>query len=159
MKKIELAYLAGVVDSDGSISIAVDTWRVRKYGRSPAFQEIVAIGQCDEQAVNLAHELFGGSLRTEKPRGENRRPMHLWTVTNRNAIVSIAALMPYLRIKRRQAEIVVALRAIKNRGRKANTDLTAPKVRRIKPAVIAEMNELVTQVRSLNDSRRPLALG
>ena len=82
MKKIELAYLAGIMDSDGSFSIGIDTWRQRKLGINPAYQEILVIGQCDPQAINLAKELFGGAVRQEKSRGDLRRRMFYWQATN-----------------------------------------------------------------------------
>ena len=158
MKKINLAYLAGVLDSDGSFSIAVDTWRVRNLGGNPSFQEIIAIGQCDQQALDLAYELFGGGRRSQKPRGPNRRTMFYWQVTNKKAIAVVRALLPFLRIKRRQAEVLLKLRTIKDRGRKANTQCTAPRIRRTRPEVIKEMNALAVKVRQLNDSRFPLPL-
>lgn len=158
MNEIEYAYLAGVLDSDGSFSIAIDTWRQRHLGRNPAYQEIVAIGQCDPQAIQLAKELFGGSVRAEKARAENRRPMFYWQATNKIAVECVRALLPYLRIKRRQAELILALRAIKDRGREENSELTRPRVRTTKPAVLAEMAVLAVAIRQLNDSRFPLAL-
>lgn len=159
MKKIELAYLAGVMDSDGSFSIAIDTWRQRKFGQCPAYQEIVAIGQCDKQSMELLQELFGGTIRCQKSSGPNRRPVYYWQASNKVAIIVVRALLPYLRIKRRQAETLLALRKIKDRGRYANTKPSnIPHGRTLKPEVQAEMDKLARQIRSLNDTRFPFAL-
>src|SRR5262245_59786166 len=156
--KIELAYCAGVMDSDGSFSISIDTWRQRKLGRTPAYQELAAIGQCDLQAIELLHELFGGSIRREQSRGVYRRPVNYWQVGNLKAVNAARLMLPYLRIKRRQAELLLALREIKDRGRIANTELVRPKVRVLRASVVAEMDDLARQVRECNDSRRPLSL-
>src|SRR3954452_14900931 len=163
--KLVLSYLAGVIDSDGSITIAVDTWRVRNKGYAPSYSENIAIGQCDPQAINLLKETFGGHIRIEKARGEFRRPVYFWGVTDKNAVLCARALLPYLRIKRRQAELMLRLRKIKDRGREVNTYLEDPPVMRntrwgmrpyrrrfLRPEVQAEYDALVTEVRSLNDT-------
>jgi hypothetical protein len=157
VKKLDLAYLAGVMDSDGSFSIGIDTWRVRTLARSPAYQEITAIAQCEPQAIQLLKELFGGCVSFQKARGPNRRPMLRWQATNKVAIGAVLKLLPFLRIKRRQAEILLALRKIKERGREKNTALTRPHIRTVKPEVLAEMDRLARQIRELNDTRFPLA--
>ena len=55
MKEIDLAYLAGVIDSDGSLTIGVDMMRNRG-NSSPRFFEIITVRQCDTEAVYLAQE-------------------------------------------------------------------------------------------------------
>ena len=166
------AYLAGVLDSDGSIIIAVDTWRVRTLNRSPHYSENIGIGQCDPQAIQLFQEMFGGHIRVEEKRGENRRPMYHWGTTDRNAVVVVNELLPFLRIKRKQAELLLALRQIKERGREANTYLEQePRIRQtrwgprpyrrrfLKPSVLKEYDGLVKRIRALNDSRYAFADG
>src|ERR1051326_5573144 len=167
-RAILLAYAAGVIDSDGSITIASDTWRVRVKGCSQTYSENVSIGQCDSQALDLLVELFGGKLRVEKPRTEGRRAMFYWSATDKRAVKALTELLPYLRIKRRQAEIVLRLRDLKNRGREFNTYLEeSPCIRHtrwgprefrrrfLKPEVIAEYDALLREVRALNDTRYP----
>ena len=168
MNKIDLAYLAGVLDSDGSFSIAINRRQKFQGNRNPSYQEIVAIGQCDTQAIQLAKELFGGHTRHDESRGENRRPMHYWYVSSKIASRACVALLPYLRIKKRQAEIILELRAIKDRGRKANTYLSEPRMAKgrygihprrfakTRPEVIEEMHALAVKIRELNDTRHAL---
>lgn len=154
MTELELAYLAGVADSDGSITIGVDKWAgVGRNRSAPRFFEIIAIRQCDTEAVHLAQELFGGNITIGKPGSLRGRPSHDWYAYNQRACVVIRALLPYLRIKRKQAELVLALRDIKDRGREANTNRGDGRTRVLKPEVLAEYQRLTVAVRSLNDSR------
>lgn len=56
------AFLAGVVDSDGTIGFRRDTYamRVSGLGTQPTFHERVCVRQIEPQAVDLLHAAFGG---------------------------------------------------------------------------------------------------
>lgn len=152
MNPLDLSYLAGVIDSDGSITIGVDRNGSRT---TPRFFEIVAVRQCDTEAVHLAQELFGGNITIGKPGSLRGRPSHDWYCYNRRAATVLRALLPYLKIKRQQAAIVLAMRDLKDRGRKANTDRGPGRTCILKPEVLAEYKRLTVAVRALNDSRHP----
>jgi hypothetical protein len=113
-----LAYLAGVIDSDGSISVRRSTYsqRVRKDSGAPTYSERVTVKQVTPEAVDLLHETFGGYRFTSSPSAKRGRPLHGWEVTNRKASTALTALLPSLRIKRGQAENCLALRKLKQRS-------------------------------------------
>jgi hypothetical protein len=116
-----LAYAAGVIDSDGSTGIRLDTcaMRVRRLEAGPVYKERVTLRQIEPQAVELFHGAFGGSRFMSAPRNERAQPLHSWQVVDRMAATFLAAISPYLRIKRRQAELCVELRRLKDESRKA----------------------------------------
>ncbi len=116
-----LAYAAGVIDSDGSISIHLDTYamRVRKLDTGPVYKERVSLSQIEPQAVDLLHESFGGSRFVTAPQRVNSQPLHRWQLVDRMAATFLGAIAPYLRIKRRQAELCIELRRVKDQSRKA----------------------------------------
>jgi hypothetical protein len=116
-----LAYAAGVIDSDGSIGIRLDTYamRVRKLDAGPVYKERVTLRQIEPQAVDLFHASFGGSRFMTEPRNERAQPLHSWQIVDRMAATFLAAIGPYLRIKRRHAELCVELRTLKDASRKA----------------------------------------
>ena len=153
MNKIKLAYVAGLIDADGCIMIGKDSWRERNRGIAPAYFEHVSISQCDPAGLKVVQELFGGKLGIEQARAPSRRPMHRWQARHTTACDFVRAILPYLRIKRREAELMLALRALKNRGRKANTYLAEAHVRRLLPEVLDEMESLYGQVRELKRTR------
>ncbi len=115
---IILAYLAGVMDSDGYFGIKRDTYhlRVRKDARVPLFHERLGIKQVSSEAILLLKNCFGGSISHPKPSSDNGKPLYGWAALDKKGAEATEALLPYLRIKRRQAECVLKLRALKILG-------------------------------------------
>jgi hypothetical protein len=111
-----LAYLAGAMDSDGSIGIRRSTYSMRVSGdsRQPAYSERICLKQVTPQIPELLKETFGGSLMMQKPSAAKGRPLYYWEATNAVAAKAIVLMLPYLRIKRAQAENCLALRASKS---------------------------------------------
>jgi len=120
MKKIDLAYLAGVLDSDGTIGIKKNTYAVRvlKNSTQATYSERVHIRQVTPQALDLFVEVFGGKLGKAKPSAPNGRELWTWGVTDKRAVTVLRALIPFLRIKRSQAINCIALRALKTTSAK-----------------------------------------
>ncbi len=155
MDKLVLAYLAGVMDSDGFISIR----RTAPSQMSPdsfTYSEFTGVGQVQPDAVALFQERFGGTIKIRVREGhDNWRPLHYWVVTNKLAAACVEALRPYLRVKARNADLVLALRASKNLPASARrTTAGEGRVRFTNPDVVAERHRLYEEIRSLNDTRR-----
>ena len=153
MDKTLLAYLAGVIDSDGYISIKRSTYGQRVLGKNwnPQYQERVGIKQVSPVVIDLLKETFGGYRGTEKPSARNGQPLHIWQGTNRIGAQALIALRPYLRIKAAQADIALRLRASKNSP--AARLRGSPAKRKQAATVIAERERLFNEVKALNDTR------
>ena len=115
------AYCAGVIDSDGTIGVKRNTYSMRVVGDSvqPTYSERVCVKQVEPQAVRLLKRLFGGSFYLGKPQVANGRPLWVWQVTDLRAAACLRALLPFLRIKRRQAENCLRLREVKEESKRA----------------------------------------
>lgn len=111
----DLAYCAGVIDSDGTIGVKKSSYGQRVVGdrRAPGYSERICVKQVERGAVDLLKQLFGGTFYMEQPQAKARRHLYVWQVTDRNAVICLSAILPYLRIKRLQAENCLALRAVK----------------------------------------------
>lgn len=120
MIKVELAYLAGVIDSDGTIGIKCNTYsmRVIKDSTQPTYSERVCLKQVEPQAIELVHSLFGGYKFISDPYCKRGKSLHGWQVTDKKAAVFLLAVLPFLRIKKRQAEVCIALRKLKEKSKK-----------------------------------------
>lgn len=118
--KLELAYLAGVIDSDGHIGIKRNTYamRVRGDAGQPIYAERIDIKQVQPQAVELARACFGGWLGITKAYAKFGKPLHSWHCHSAMAGKALAMLLPYLRIKKAQAGNALALRALIGKGRR-----------------------------------------
>ena len=106
----DLAYCAGVVDSDGSIGISKRTLLTLQGCAYCVYGEVVSVGQVEIEAINLLWTAFEGSIRkSHKP---PNREFYRWCVTNKKAEACLKLLLPYLRIKKAQAENCLQFRAL-----------------------------------------------
>ena len=97
----EAAYLAGFIDADGHIGIMRRTRhsasRTYKYLRP-----IVQIGQSKREILDWISDLVGGAVSVNCSRGFYNLRLHAGTVR-----WLLPQLLPYLKVKKRQAEIVL----------------------------------------------------
>lgn len=121
--KLLLAYLAGVIDSDGSIGIKRSTYAMRVRGDStvPIYSERVMCRQVTLDAIQLLKDTFGGYLGVTKSYAVNGKPLYSWQVTDLKAVACLRALRPFLRVKAAQADNALALRTVKDASRAART--------------------------------------
>lgn len=107
---VSTAYLAGMVDGDGTVS-ADD--------RGKPYVAIVCVPPI---APALAHARWGGSLGQYKQQNSNARPAWAWRAQGEDVREVAADLYPHLRVKAAQASLVVALLDLrKARGKTAPT--------------------------------------
>ncbi|TRZ47822.1 MAG: hypothetical protein D4S01_11540 [Dehalococcoidia bacterium] len=117
-RKEKIIYIAGVIDSDGFITVIKNMAR-----RRPNYFTNLGISQREEQAVMLAHNLFGGTLRYQDFSGYERfspTPMWQWILSGEKLTKALPQLIPYLLIKRDRAILSLKLRESINRWRKFN---------------------------------------
>ena len=130
-----LAYIAGLVDADGYIGIARDTYRQRKVGDTtqPVYKPRLEVKQVTTQAVDFASETLEGARFTSAGQHATSAPLAVWSVHSAAAVRVCNALLPYLRIKAEQARTVLevgAIHAEPNRRR-----FPVPEVREDEPLV------------------------
>ena len=94
-----LAYLAGIVDGEGSI-------RVHSQPRSRSYSVELTVKMNDRRTVELIHEHFGGSFFTDGHHKE-QRIMYCWNIRSRKAVELLQELLPYLIYKKPQAELCI----------------------------------------------------
>lgn len=164
MKKTDIAYIAGVMDSDGYFTIKKSTYGMRRFKdrRNPDYSEKCGIKQVQPQAIKLIYENFGGYYRIEKSSSKNGKPLNSITLQNRKADTFIKTILPYLRIKKRQAQILLKLRQSINKG-KTEKGISYHKDRwgnitrfiryRVSSKEIQYRENLIKEVKSLNDIR------
>ena len=114
------AYLAGVVDSDGTIGIKRSTYAMRRRGDAtqPVYSERICVKQVEPHAVDLLHECFGGYRFTGNGSTPQAKRIQGWQVTDLKACACIRTILPHLRIKRGHALNCLALRKAKDESKK-----------------------------------------
>jgi hypothetical protein len=113
VKQTTISYLAGLVDGEGYVGIKKDLTSVRnKHSKSPLYHERIQIRMSDEDAIKLFKETFGGNYYFEKKKANNlltKKRMYCYQISDLSAANALKLLLPYLKIKKRQAQICLKL--------------------------------------------------
>jgi len=103
LTELEKAYIAGIIDGEGSITIANNKERYKdKVYRS--YRLVVQVGNNDIGLIDWLHSLGGCVTRRPLPSG---KVFYNWIVESRIAGFLLGQLLPYLRIRKRQAEAAI----------------------------------------------------
>lgn len=120
---LNLNYIAGLIDADGSISISVSKNRYKKKDNSDTsiqFAFIVNFRQVDRyrSIVEELQETLGvGKIYDFNQTGRSQ-PMITWQTTKEEETLLVCkTLLPYLRIKKDQAELIIQALEIWEQGR------------------------------------------
>jgi hypothetical protein len=100
-------YLAGLLDGEGSLSLA----RRYRRDRSIEYSVRVAVYNCDRLVLEAVQESWGGHLASVGPRHPEWRVAHSLIWTNSAAAGVLRALAPHLRVKARHAAVLLRFQA------------------------------------------------
>lgn len=93
-----LAYLAGMIDGDGFITITRSVRNGKEY-----FGPQVGIAGTRREPHDLASSLWGGKVSPHTPKNAAHRIQFQWQRMGKAAIPILHALLPYLLIKKEHA--------------------------------------------------------
>lgn len=120
-KKTKLAYTAGLLDGEGCISIGKHT----PTSGSPQYQLSVRVSQKDGSAIDFLSGNFGGSVNIQSQSkatfatGDKEKDwIYSWTVEGTKAIFLLKQVLPFLRLKKKQAELAIQFQQRKTFGKK-----------------------------------------
>ena len=107
----QLAYLAGIVDGEGSIYIG--NFSSNPKTGVPYYQTNIQVTNTDEKLIDWLYQTFGGlkSTRTRKQMPHNsRKQVYMWTASGDRVTHLCEEILPYLICKTRQAQIMLEMR-------------------------------------------------
>ena len=149
MTKPSLPYLGGIFDGEGSIFVmrihqqsryrkkTGDRWR----GANPSHYYVcVSVAMCNAEPVIAEFaRRFRGSIKQQ--RTKNGHIVHHWQAVCKCAHAALTALLPHLRVKRRQAILALRLQRHLSRGKRGQrTSLAALRYRERIRATISGLN-------------------
>ena len=103
--QLELAYMAGLFDGEGYIAI---TNHVRRNRPSKDYKLFCRVAMCNPYIPKFFELHFGGRVFTYKK--ENRRRVWSWQIANDPAMEFLQTVLPYLRLKKNEAELGIEFR-------------------------------------------------
>ena len=107
-RKLLMAYLAGVMDGDGSFSLL----RLKKGSKNPLYAPMLQCAAWRLEFIHLLKETFGGNLVKGKmhinKKGEETHALTCWKLrSNKNCLTPIQELIPFLKIKKDRADFLL----------------------------------------------------
>ena len=96
----KLAWMAGFFDGEGSVCIL----RTKATGtrRTPAYDLRISIGNTSEDALETFAQNFGAKIHTVRKQASTKQ-QYRWHVCGERAAMVLRALLPFLRVKHKQA--------------------------------------------------------
>ena len=121
LTKIDLAYIAGIVDGEGYVGIKKAA--LRKDCHHPGYHARIQIRMVDEPAIHFIASILGGNYYSEKPHAEKGKPLFCYQASDLRASEILQTLLPFLQVKRNQALNVLEFRKLQSQGRQHRTKI------------------------------------
>ena len=141
-----LAYLAGIVDGEGSISIG--SYSMSSIG-TPQFTTYLCICNTNKDMIDWLVDNFGTKCipYTNNQLSKNSRlPVWRWQITGDKLLHICELILPYIVAKRRQVEIMIEMR----KTFKERTYIKGQRGPKISEELIARRQSLIKEIRSLH---------
>lgn len=118
MRKVDVAYVAGIVDGEGCIGL-----NINRAGKSKSYRIKISVSNTNEWVCQWLRLCFGGCVSKSIVRG-NRKPQWTWFISGNKALACLGVIYPYLHIKKPQAEIAIKYQSERNhqRGRRKSLE-------------------------------------
>ena len=101
-----LSYLAGIMDGEGTIRIGASNPPEKHPDWNTKYYASISIGMTDKRIIEMFVKKFGTKLRQECV--PNRKIVYRWGTSGNEAVPKILReLLPYLIVKKQQAELVI----------------------------------------------------
>jgi hypothetical protein len=104
------AYLAGAIDIDGRIIIIrTSGFRLTDARMMYYYVAIVALSDSSPLVPDLLQSIFPARRLQYPAKGRKQKEWHMWEARNLKAREPLVRFSPYLKLKRRQAELAISL--------------------------------------------------
>jgi hypothetical protein len=114
MTSEELAYIAGIFDGEECVGI----YKVRDHHPYPSSHYVlhVQVGTTELDMVDWLHREFGGCLVFHRSKKLRERDAWHWHLVSNVAARFLEQILPYLRLKKRQAGVALEFQRNQNPG-------------------------------------------
>ena len=134
MEEVEKAYLAGIIDGEGTVTLM-------RHHQNETPAPYVAISNNDLKLLHWVKKKIGAGTITTKPRREqHHKDSYTWCLRFDKAIAFLNSIKGYLIIKRRQADLIVKeYKSVTSRSGRYTPELLRRKIKLV--AKVKELNQ------------------
>ena len=132
MEEVEKAYLAGLVDGEGTVTL------MKHHGNETPTPN-ATIANNNLELLEWVKTKVGGMVVSKKRRLPHHSNSYAWVIRQDRAIRFLEEIKQYLIVKRQQAELITT-----------TYKLVTHRAGRYTPEMLAKKNELVAKIRELN---------
>lgn len=104
--KDDIAYLAGLLDGDGMITLRKQKSGDPKYNLV-SYTAAIQVRMTCEKTTSWLKNTFGGNLYFEEKKPKGWKPTYLWHYNGRKAVALIKEIIPHLICKKEAALVVL----------------------------------------------------
>jgi hypothetical protein len=143
----QLAYMAGIIDGEGSLVIG--NYSSNKKTGAIHYHTALEINKTDEGLIHWLHHTFGGNIvnYTAKQTPKNSRQAVFRWIANGDRLTHICEeVLPYLVVKRKQAELMLRMRETYKPTHKAGQQ----GFRGLNPEILSLRLSLMLELRDLH---------
>lgn len=153
------SYLAGFIDGEGYIGIIKDERRINRR-RIDSYTAVIKVANTDENIIRWLKDSFGGTIYKRMMK-EKQNDAYCWTLEGKKLLPFLEKVSPYLKIKKRQSEVIKFFRKTyspnsyeyiqreaKNGGKFISKTL--------KKEVLSKREELYKQLKAINKKGKSL---
>ena len=100
-----MAYLAGIVEGEGTIGI--EKGKIDKYRKNHKYILRLQVVNTDKRLLNWLKENYGGTVDIKSEAKENWRRVYQWRLGSKRAYTLLKCMRPYLVFKKEQADLAI----------------------------------------------------
>lgn len=135
----DLAYTAGLLD--GEACITLEPPGIAANGRRKAGRVRIIVYMITPDVLRWLRDSYGGYFRERGSRQPGQRPIYHWGLDGKSAGLLLTHLLPYMRVKDKQAEVAIAF---------YETQLARPSEWYLNPSYVAALKRLKAEMLVLN---------
>ena len=119
MKNIDWAYIAGFIDADGSVAIEQHS----NANGTPRYAVKLYITNADRDIMDwLVANLHGSVYLTNRNAPKHHKTMWRWVIQGKQAAPILRQVTPYLRVKKKRAELALRFAATITGGQRVSDE-------------------------------------
>lgn len=153
LTEYQYSYLAGLIDGEGSLESQRE-WQPK--GATPRFVLRISFTFATEEPLRTVCEWLGISYKCYPATDETRSPRYRAHVPKGVTVPLLEGCLPYLILKKRQAELILAIEDVRARNSPDRRHFGFTKLSRMPVEAVNEMILLHDELRSLKNNKRRL---